>query len=346
VLGGGELRDAEADPGNADAASLDDANEQVDAGGAIRIPCSRCAHTQSFILVPGSGVWHHRYPARPAGPRTRLLAELFGDLPMSVQRYIETLTLSSANVPLAVRRRPVRELGGARGGTASAQPSTGEAIPADLKAAVDVGSLMSFVEGVGPTEKEDVLLSIQLAQRGASGKYDRFSQTESWYQKYVEVLEQLGWVGEQFAFAKYDQQQGELRMDQAALAIITAIATQNQLAVLKESVDALAKLTEDDGTIRLFDFHSSTQASGNFQIGAVQKADNGALSLALGAFYFRSSDARRRFLFFSWGAQQVAFWTGAQKLTLNQEFYAERREAVRRKLGTTADEYIAGLELG
>lgn len=260
---------------------------------------------------------------------------------MSVDRYIETLTLSTTNVAVA-RRRPVRRGAVTRGAPAAAP----EGIPASLQAAVDVGSLMSFVEGVGPSEKQDVLLSVQLAQRGASGKYDRFEQTESWYQKYVEILEQLGWVGEQFAFAKYEQQQGELRMDQAALAIITAIATQNQLAVLKEAVDALAKLTEDDGTIRLFDFHSSKQASGNFQIGAVQKSDNGALSLALGAFYFRSADARRRFLFFSWGAQEVNFWTGAQKMTLNQEFYAGRREAVARKLGDSADEYIDDLVLG
>ncbi len=259
---------------------------------------------------------------------------------MSVDRYIETLTLSTANVAVA-RRRPVR-----RGPVTRGAPVAGEAIPPSLQAAVDVGSLMSFVEGVGPSDKQDVLLSVQLAQRGASGKYDRFEQTESWYQKYVEILEQLGWVGEQFAFAKYEQHQGELRMDQAALAIITAIATQNQLSVLKEAVDALAKLAEDDGTIRLFDFHSSAQASGNFQIGAVQKSDNGALSLALGAFYFRSNDARRRFLFFSWGAQQVNFWTGAQKMTLNQEFYAGRREAVARKLGDTADEYIEDLVLG
>lgn len=264
---------------------------------------------------------------------------------MTDVRYIEQLSLSTVNVDLAVRRRRTRGSGAGEAPGFDALATT-PGRPANLQAAVDVGSLLSFVEGVDATEKDDVLLSVQLAQRGASGKYDRFTQTESWYRQYVEILEQLGWVGEQFAFAKFDQQEGELRMDQAALAIITAIATQNQLAVLKQAVDALAQLTEDDGTIRLFDFHSSSQASGNFQIGAVQKADNGALSLALGAFHFRSDDSRRRFLFFSWGAQNLAFWTAAQKLTLNHQFYAERRDAVARKLGASADDFIAGLSLG
>lgn len=265
---------------------------------------------------------------------------------MSAEGYIEGLSMSSANLPGAARRQVLRSPRISRAGTAPPAEPQVAAVPEDLQAAIDVGSLLSFVDGVDPVEKADVLLSVQLAQRGASGKYDRFQQTESWYQKYVEILEQVGWVGEQFAFAKYEQHEGELRMDQAALAIITAIATQNQLAVLKEAVDALANLAEDDGTIRLFDFHSSKQASGNFQIGAVQKSDNGALSLALGAFHFRSTDDRRRFLFFSWGAQQVNFWTGAQKMTLNQSFYAERRAVVARKLGESADEFIADLELG
>jgi hypothetical protein len=148
------------------------------------------------------------------------------------------------------------------------------------------------------------------------------------------------------AFSRFDQQEGEFRMDQAALAIITAIATQNQLAVLQESVAALSKLAEGDGTISLFDFHASTQGSGNFQLGAVQRSANGALTMALGAFYFRSIDERRRFLFFKWGARQVHFWTAAQRMTLNADFYARRRAEVLAKLEADAAQYIAGLQLG
>ncbi len=265
---------------------------------------------------------------------------------MSVERYINNLTLSPAqqvNVPVAGLRGSTRSRRGAE--TAEDVATRAQTLLPDTPtAAVDTNALLSFVEGVNPHEREDVLFSVQLAVRGASGSFDRFTQTQPWYQKYTEVLENLGWTSEQFAFARHDQAEGELRMDQAALAIIAAIATQNQLAVLKESIQALEKLTEDDETIRLFDFETSSQMSGNFQIGAVQPTDNGALSLALGAFHFRSRDTRRRFLFFRWGAQQVNFWTAAQKLTLNTGFYAPLRETVRRKLGDDALEYIAALK--
>lgn len=264
---------------------------------------------------------------------------------MSIERYIERLTLADATYSPS----PFSDLEAAFSATRSGGPSAppvAESIPQDLQAAVDAGTLLSFVEGVSPQEKDDILFSIQLAQRGASGAFDRFTQTESWYRKYIEILENLGWAAEQMAFARYDQSEGELRMDQAALAIITAIATQNQLAVLQQAVTALEGLAENDKTIRLFDFHTSAEMSGNFQIGAVQKADNDALSLAMGAFYFRSLDARRRFLFFAWGAQQVNFWTAAQKMTLNTAFYASHRDAVQRKLAASAADFIAALELG
>jgi hypothetical protein len=258
---------------------------------------------------------------------------------MSIENYIETLTLADRNL---VSRRP-RRLRTDLGATRSIR---GEAAPQGLKAAVDVGSLLSFVQDVNAQEKDDVLFSVQLAQRGASGAFDRFTQTQSWYGKYVEILETLGWAAEQLAFAKYEQTEGELRLDKAALAVIMAIATQNQLDVLKQSVKAFEALAEDNDTIRLFDFHTTAKMSGNFQLGTVQKAANDALAMVLGAFHFKAADARRRFLFFSWGAKDVAFWTAAQKMTLNAALYAGHRESVQRKLGEKAEAYIDALVLG
>jgi hypothetical protein len=227
-----------------------------------------------------------------------------------------------------------------RGGRRGTVPATA------FDAKVNVGSLLSFVDGVSGPEQADVLYSVQLAQRAASGAFDRFNETQAWYRKYVEVLENLGWANEQLAFSRFEQVEGEFRMDRAALAIITAVATQNQLAVLQEAMSALASLAEDDGTISLFDFHSSLEGSGNFQLGSVQKGANGALSMALGAFYFRSVDERKRFLFFKWGAQQVNFWTAAQRMTFNAEFYARRREEVKARLDADASKFIAELKLG
>lgn len=257
-----------------------------------------------------------------------------GVVPVGVNAYVRDLTLS----PPVLRQTGKRALKAPRRrAAAAAKVDSG---------VVDVGSVLSFVAGVGAQDKEDVLYSVQLAQRAASGAFDRFTQAQFWYQKYVEVLQNMGWASEQLVFSQFEQYEGEFRMDQAALAIITAVATQNELAVLKASVDALEKLAEDDKTIQLFDFHSSLESGGNFQLGSVQKASNGALTIAIGGFYFQAIDQRRRFLFFKWGQNKVHFWTAAQRLTLNSDFYATRRAAVKAKLSADADQYLSSLLLG
>jgi N-acetylmuramoyl-L-alanine amidase len=275
--------------------------------------------------------------ARPSRPRAvKSTMPDHSEVPVGVSAYLRDLTLS----PPAVRTTPARRT--KRGARLRRRSATGT--QQGEGGAVDGGSVLSFVAGVSGQEREDILYSVQLAQRAASGAFDRFTEVQSWYRKYIEVLENLGWVGEQLVFSQFDQEEGELRMDQAALQIITAIATQNQLAVLKASVDALGSLAEDDHTIQLFDFHSSLESSGNFQLGSVEKA-NGALSMAVGAFYFQVLDKRRRFLFFKWGHKKVHFWTAAQRMTLNAEFYAKRRDVVTAKLGLDRDDYLSGLVL-
>src|SRR5262245_9602781 len=259
---------------------------------------------------------------------------------MGIASLIQSLPLAGATIERGVASR-----GTMMGGGPAGAPVKPPGMSDNLKAAVDAGSLLSFVDGLTPEERDDVLYSVQLAHRSATHEFDRFSQTQSWYQRYIEMLQLLGWVAENLAFTNYDQTEGELRMDKAALALIAAIATQNQLAVLKEAVTALEKLAEGDDTIRLFDFHTSTDIGGNFQIGAVQKAENGTLSMALGSFYFRSHDARRKFLFFGWGKNEVNFWTAAQKMTLNATLYAKGREAVKKKLEKTFPSFIAELKI-
>ena len=88
----------------------------------------------------------------------------------------------------------------------------------------------------------DVLYTVQFAQRAANAAFNRFAETRSWYSKYTEVLEALGWVTEQFAFASQDQTQGEFKMDKgAALAVIASIATQGQLAAITQTLKACSR---------------------------------------------------------------------------------------------------------
>jgi hypothetical protein len=256
---------------------------------------------------------------------------------MSTATYIEKLTLAD---PIGNSGKLVASLGSRRSADEPADP--GDLVADDLQAAINDGSILSFVSGVPKQDVADVLFSVQLASRGASGKFDRFDKTEDWYRVFLEILEHLGWTVEQFAFAREDIGSGEFRMDKAALDIIQAIATQNQLAVLTQTISALRSMSAGDEPIKLLDFAATLKNSGNFQIGTVEKSkQNDVLSMALGAYYFHARDERTKFLFFSWGEKSVDFWTAAQKMTLNSELYAQSRDLVKRKLGQSAADYLA-----
>ena len=214
-----------------------------------------------------------------------------------------------------------------------------------LRAAVDAGSIVSFVSGLSAEQMSDVLYSTQLAQRAASAKFDRFAKTKDWYRLYGDVLDRLGWVGEGLAFSQRDTSAGQFSMDKAALDVIATVAAGNQLAILVKTLDALKKLGAGDRALSIFDLQAMQELSGNFQIGAAQQAENGATSMALGAFHFHASDNRGRFLFFSWGAKAVEFWTAVRKMTLNPSHYADHRDAVIAKLKADAADYIDALEI-
>lgn len=268
---------------------------------------------------------------------------------MSTDAYIRGLKLSAENIAARPRPPPAPETR-TRGADSSTDATYGF-VPAARattggSAAVVAGSVLSFVDGLERQQIEDVLYSVQLAQRGASGAHDRYTEVSLWYRKYRETLERVGWTTEQLTFAQSRQDQGALRMDKAALAVIAEIAVGNQLTMLTKAIGALESLADDDNAIRLFDFHALRQVNGNFQIGAVRKTDQGALSMALGAFHFSDADVQRKFLFFSWGERQVSFWTAAAKLTLNTTQYAQHRDAVRTRLGAETPQFIAELPLG
>ncbi len=213
------------------------------------------------------------------------------------------------------------------------------------KAAINASNLIAFVEGVSAEQKGDVLDSTQFAARAADAEFNRGSQIREWYDAYVEVLTKMGWVIEGFAFQQSRHAEGAMLMSQEAIGVITAVATGNQLAILEAAIDSLGKMADDSRQIKLFDFNVSVETGGNFQIGAAEAADNGAIGMAMGAFYYRSNDNRRNVLFFGWGSQEIEMWTAAQRLVLDTTFYADLRDVVRQRLGEKSKDFVATIPI-
>ncbi|MBO0323648.1 hypothetical protein J0X14_15160 [Muricauda sp. CAU 1633] len=207
------------------------------------------------------------------------------------------------------------------------------------------GSTISFISGVPKIKQADVLNSTLLAQLGANYAFDRVTQTEQWYNKYVEVLENIGWVISSFKFAHQALSGVTVEMDKAALDILAAAISGDELAVLTATLKALKDANPGSKSITLFDTNGSSQDGGNFQLGTASEDPTGNVQMSMGAFYFQASERHTRFLFWSWSTKSINMFAGSESILLNEDIYSTVRQQIINKLGPRAVTYVADLPI-
>lgn len=211
-------------------------------------------------------------------------------------------------------------------------------------AAVDAGSLVSFVGGLSKTHQSDVLNSTLLAQLAANKKYDRESQTKEWYGFYRNVLENVGWVIQEFDFTKFNDNSASFSVDEVVIKLLAAIATQNDIAVVAETIEAMKALGSDDGRVKLFDHNSTNLQKGNFQIGVANDAD-GVVVMKMAAFYFNTDQSVTNVLWFRFQSANTSMYQSKQVINLDNDVYAQVRADVIAKLGDNARKFVAEIEI-
>ncbi len=237
------------------------------------------------------------------------------------------------------------ELASSSGAPLSLAPSEVKLADGKPAAYVDCGSAVAFVSGVSAVQQQDVLNSALLAQLAANHDYDREKQTDQWYARYREVLENVGWVIQSFQFMRYESSGATIRMDKAALEIIAAIASGNEAEMLTATLSALEKLDPDSRQMAIFDANGSSNEGGNFQLGTASLDENGNVTMAFGAFYFEATKHEGRFLFWSWETQDINIYSANERVILNEQIYATVRQAVIDKLGPNAQKFVADIEI-
>lgn len=223
----------------------------------------------------------------------------------------------------------------------------GRAIPKDfdvdsLKVAVNGKSLISFLESVSQKQKDDVLMSTLLAQRGANKAYPSLNQVdeiEGWYREYIDALELIGWSQGDSAFVKVSTRTDEFHMDEEALEVMGKIVCQGKLALLKDALNRL-KSGEKKEQLELFESHAAGMGFGKFQLAATEIIQNEILVLYIGRFYFKSEEKKKRFLFFSWRSKDIEFWASTSVMYLDENVYSGIRDKLRESMIKAGHRYV------
>lgn len=212
-------------------------------------------------------------------------------------------------------------------------------------AQVNAGSLTSFTERLSGQNRSDVKNSTLFAQLAANKAFDRYKQPMDWYKKYIDVLGLIGWNQPAFTFDTYRSGSSTVELDKAVLGILAAIATANEIAIVKATMDGLKALGDDSKQMLIWDSNSNNGSSGNFQIFPADVTSNGDVVMILDGMQFNAQTSHTRFLWWSWQSTSIEIQRAASKFVLNEEIYAKVREEIIDKLGARAAQMVADIDI-
>ena len=209
----------------------------------------------------------------------------------------------------------------------------------NASAGVDAGSLVTFSGGVTEQNQADVKNSCLLA---ANKEYDREKQTEQWYRFYAEVLENVGWVIQEFQFSRITSKKGDFEASAIMFEILRAFCTEDEKVAISATVHALSELANSDYRVRIFESCSHSAQLGNFQHSSCILKD-GSVTMHLGACYFSTTQHISRLLFTKFSFSDVDAYQGSQTVELDMDVYDRVRQLIIDKLGDNAEKFIGDL---
>ncbi len=222
--------------------------------------------------------------------------------------------------------------------------SVNNLIPVEKESAyVNYKSLNTFPDEVSLQKQEDVLNSLLLAQRAASKLYPEFEKSKEWYNKYFEVLENLGWVFQGNDFTKYVADKNIIEIEKVLIEILGTALTNNQLALILKTMNAFKELGENDKRFVVFEKQTHNLEKGSFQLG-YSIEENNCVSLFVCGFVISSKKIINRIVFYSSRKMDLDIEYLLTKATLNNAIYSTIRDTVKDKLGNT-NSYIANLNI-
>lgn len=209
-----------------------------------------------------------------------------------------------------------------------------------------VGSEVTYINKNTPSrQKQDLLNSKLLAQLAANKVADKLTDSESWYKKYIEVLENVGFAVSEFQFIDSSKSSFTLRVDKALIELVGVILSQNAVVGLKATMDALKALEDKNGKLTLFTQNVTDDKGGRFQISAGDINENGNATVSMGAFFTEKHDDRGNFLWITWGELKIKIFAASQQMELDEEIYSPLRQRIIEKLGDHANIYIKNLDI-
>ena len=215
----------------------------------------------------------------------------------------------------------------------------------DQSALVTGNSVLSFVGGLTPQQKQDVQDCVLFAQMATDKAFpDKKLYRQERFDFHSDVLALCGWGTTNESLKKITGLKQKFTMDQVALDIISSVIGVNK--VLLDIVTVVFKaLQKNPKALALFENEAGGNESGDFQILPCIGTADGEVLMIKSSFHFTSPKRVTKVLFWEWSHNSVDLYAGASNTTLNQKVYAGVRQTISEKLAFTTKKRIEKIEI-
>jgi hypothetical protein len=213
--------------------------------------------------------------------------------------------------------------------------------------AMVVGSdIVSFVKGVTPERRADIVRSSLLAQLAAKKRVPNAKDIYKWYEEYFDVLTNVGWIIQDHGFASYAESSRDFEAHKAIMKVAASLLGPSAatLAVVKATLDALRSSASYNPWIRLFNRESQSANTARFQIALVEQGDDGDQFLvSMIAFGLEAASNLTQILFVKLRSNEVSIKQYSAKITIEPTVLAAVRDLISKKIANFAKDYVHAL---
>ncbi len=213
---------------------------------------------------------------------------------------------------------------------------------------VTVGSqIAEFSKGVPAARRPQIANSFLLAQLAANKMVADGGGTEEWYDRYVDVLANIGWLVETETTSDRDVSGSSSELHEEIIPIITAalgpaIAV---AALVTKILQGLANMDKESPWITLFSKESQRATANQFQISYADVPEGKESRISLACFELDASRSVTQVLFFKFSESHARLRHFGSKLGMNSAVFDQVQDVLEDRVAEYVTKYIAAMPI-
>ena len=218
----------------------------------------------------------------------------------------------------------------------------------DRREAVAVGAeLAEFTDAVPPGVRSTIADSILLAQLAANKATSEAQDVFRWYEKYIEVLQNLGWQVRDFEFLTQQVDDRNAEMHEAIVPVITAMLGPQAAAasIVLSVLEGLQEMTSNKPWITLFDRASQHSHGAKFQVSFVDADAHGEPEITLFCFGIQAQRTITQVLFFKFSAQSAEVKKAEGKMGVSMSRLDSAKDLIASRVRPFIADYVTHIDI-